>query len=555
MMRFDTLARLERHAKRLGEIASVLGKYGLADFFGGFHYAWLKERFTSSDGQHLAAFGTEAKVRMALTELGTTFIKLGQMLSTRADLVGPALAAELSELQANVPPDPLDTSRATIEEDLKQPLGALFASIDEKPVAAASIAQVYLARLHSGEDVVVKVIRAGVVGKVTTDLEIVQGLAELLEKHSPALRPYQPVAIVRQFRRTLTRELDFSYELRNLQEFAKHFSDDPTVHFPRVHERFCSRRVLTMERLEGIPGTDAAALKASGADLTEFARRGANMYLEMVFRDAFYHADPHPGNLMLLRDGVVGVLDCGMVGRIDDELREDVESLLFGIVERDAVQVTDVVLRLGAAPPDCPRDRLRAELDEFLDDYIAHSLHDINVGAALTSLIEIIRRYHIVLPPPLAMLLKTIIVLEGTSRLFSPKISIAELMRPYYPRILRRRLSPGRMLTKTKRFWRDWERLAGMMPRDLGELMARMRSGSFSIHLDHRHLDPVVNRLVLGVLTAALFLGSSELWSRQAPPLAYGVSVFGLLGYLLSVYLGWRLLRAIRRSGNISSKD
>ena len=555
MMRFDTLARLERHAKRLGEIASVLGKYGLADFFGGFRYSWLQDRFTSSDGQQLAGFSTEVKVRMALTELGTTFIKLGQMLSTRADLVGPALAAELSELQANVPPDPLDTSRATIEEDLKRPLGALFASMDEKPVAAASIAQVYLARLHSGEDVVVKVIRAGVVGKVTTDLEIVQGLSELLEKHSPALRPYQPVAIVRQFRRTLTRELDFSYELRNLQEFAKHFAGDPTVHFPRVHERFCSRRVLTMERLEGIPGTDAAALKASGADLTEFARRGANMYLEMVFRDAFYHADPHPGNLMLLRDGVVGVLDCGMVGRIDDELREDVESLLFGIVERDAVQVTDVVLRLGAAPPDCPRDRLRAELDEFLDDYIAHSLHDINVGAALTSLIEIIRRYHIVLPPPLAMLLKTIIVLEGTSRLFSPKISIAELMRPYYPRILRRRLSPGRMLTKTKRFWRDWERLAGMMPRDLGELMARMRSGSFSIHLDHRHLDPVVNRLVLGVLTAALFLGSSELWSRQAPPLAYGVSIFGLLGYMLSVYLGWRLLRAIRKSGNISSKD
>lgn len=555
MMRFDTLARLERHAKRLGEIASVLGKYGLADFFGGFRYSWLQDRFTSSDGQQLAGFSTEVKVRMALTELGTTFIKLGQMLSTRADLVGPALAAELSELQANVPPDPLDTSRATIEEDLKRPLGALFASMDEKPVAAASIAQVYLARLHSGEDVVVKVIRAGVVGKVTTDLEIVQGLSELLEKHSPALRPYQPVAIVRQFRRTLTRELDFSYELRNLQEFAKHFAGDPTVHFPRVHERFCSRRVLTMERLEGIPGTDAVALKASGADLTEFARRGANMYLEMVFRDAFYHADPHPGNLMLLRDGVVGVLDCGMVGRIDDELREDVESLLFGIVERDAVQVTDVVLRLGAAPPDCPRDRLRAELDEFLDDYIAHSLHDINVGAALTSLIEIIRRYHIVLPPPLAMLLKTIIVLEGTSRLFSPKISIAELMRPYYPRILRRRLSPGRLLTKTKRFWRDWERLAGMMPRDLGELMARMRSGSFSIHLDHRHLDPVVNRLVLGVLTAALFLGSSELWSRQAPPLAYGVSIFGLLGYMLSVYLGWRLLRAIRKSGNISSKD
>ncbi len=554
-MRLDTLSRLERHAKRLGEIATVLGKYGLADLFGGFNYSWLKDRLLASDGQRLSDFTTEAKVRMALTELGTTFIKLGQMLSTRADLVGPALATELSELQSNVPAEPVAGTRVIIEADFRAPISQLFASFDDKPLAAASIAQVYAAVLPTGERVVVKAIRDGIVQKVATDLEIVQGLAELLEKHSPTLRPYQPVAIVRQFRRTLTRELDFTYELRNLEEFTASFAADPTVHFPRVFRHLCSRRVITMERLEGIAGNDAEGLKNSGADLTDFAQRGANMYLEMLFRDAFYHADPHPGNLMLLPGGVVGVLDCGMVGRIDDELREDVEALLFGIVERDAAQVTDVVLRLGAAPPDCNRDLLRVELDDFLDDYIAHSLNDINVGAALTNLIEIIRRHHIVLPPPLALLLKTVIVLEGTSRLFSPRISIAELMRPHYPRILRRRLSPSRLFARTKRSYRDWDRLITMLPRDLGTLMSRIRGGGFSVHLDHRHLDPVVNRLVLGVLTAAIFLGSSELWSRQAPPLLWGVSVFGALGYLLSLYLGFRLLRAIRKSGDINSRD
>lgn len=554
-MKIDTLSRLERHAKRLGEIATVLGKYGLADLFGGFDYPWLSDRLLSSDGQKISDVSTEVKIRLALTELGTTFIKLGQMLSTRGDLVGPALATELSDLQCNVPPDPTKTARATVEEDLGKPIAELFAEFEEQPLASASIAQVFGARLHGGDSVVVKILRTGILEKVTTDLEIVQGLAELLEKHSPMLKPYQPVAIVRQFRRTLLREMDFTYERRNLEDFAENFAADDTVHIPRVYEDLCSRRVVTMERLSGIPGNDAKGLKDSGEDLNEFAQRGANMYLEMVFRDAFYHADPHPGNLMLMPGCVVGVVDCGMVGRIDEELREDVEALLFAIVEHDSSQVTEMVLRLGAVPPDCQRDRLRLDLDDFLSDYIGHSLREIDVGAALSNLIEIIRRHHITLPPPLALLLKTIIVLEGTSRLFSPEVSIAELMGRYYPSIMRRRLSPRRLLGKTRRAYRDWERLLGVMPRHLSDLLARMRDGTLTVHLDHRHLDPVINRLVLGVLTAAIFLGSSELWSRQAPPILFGVPVFGALGYLLSAFLGWRLLRAIRKSGNINSKD
>ncbi len=554
-MKLDPLQRLERHAKRIAEIAAVLGKYGLADLFGGFKYPWLKDRLVSSDGQKLADLTTEARVRLALTELGPAFIKLGQMLGTRADLVGPRLAGELSLLQWNVPPDPAGVSKAIVEADLGRPVGGLFAEFDEQPLAAASIAQVYGARLKTGERVVAKVIREGVIEKAGTDLEIVAGLAELLERHSPALRPYQPVAIVRQFRNTLMREMDFTFERRNLEAFAENFAGDATIHIPRVFPELCSRRVVTMERLEGIPGTDGEALKKSGEDLAEFARRGANMYLEMVFRDAFYHADPHPGNLILLPGNVVGVVDCGMVGRIDDELREDVEALLFAIVERDSSMVAEMVLRLGAVPPECARDRLRMDLDEFLADYIGRSLTDVDIGAALGSLIEIIRRHHIVLPPPLALLLKTLIVLEGTSRLFSPEVSIAELMQPYYSRIIRRRLSPKRLAGRARRMFRDWDRLIGMLPRDLADVLSRFRSGTLMVHLDHRHLDPVINRLVLGVLTAAIFLGSCELWSREAKPLLFGVSVFGALGYVLSVYLGWRLLRAIRKSGNIQSKD
>jgi ubiquinone biosynthesis protein len=555
-MKIDALARLERYAKRIAEIAAVLGKYGLADLFGGFQYAWLQDRLKSADGQSLTAGVTQAaRVRMALTELGTTFIKLGQMLSTRADLLGPDLTEELSQLQANVPPDPSAVARATIEAELGQPIEQLFASFEDTALAAASVAQVHAARLHTGHSVVVKVRRAGVAEQAATDVEILQALAELLEHHSPALRSYQPLAVVRQFRRSLLRELDLTYERQNQEEFARNFADDPTVCIPELFGELCSHQVVTMQRLDGIIGTDIEALHQSGVDLGEFAKRGANMYLEMVFRDGFYHADPHPGNLILLPGNIVGVIDCGMVGRIDEDLRDEVEALLLGIVENDSELVAEQVLRLGSVPPDCSRDKLRTDLQEFMADYTGHPLNDINVGAALSSLVEIIRSHHIVLPPTLAMLLKTLIVLEGTSRRFSPDVSLAELMQPYCTRLMLRRFSPGRIAKRARRSIRVWDRLLTALPRDITEMLARFRDGSFTVHIDHRHLDPIINRLVLGILTAAIFLGSSELWSRQAAPLFYDVSIFGALGYAVSLFFGWRLMRAIRKSGNIQSKD
>lgn len=555
-MKIEALARLERYAKRIAEIAAVLGKYGLADLFGGFKYSWLQDRLKSADGQSITTGVTQAaRVRMALTELGTTFIKLGQMLSTRADLLGPELTEELSQLQANVPPDPSAVARATIEAELGQPIEQLFASFEDTPLAAASVAQVHAARLHTGHSVVVKVRRSGVAEQAATDVEIVQALAELLEQHSPALRSYQPLAVVRQFRRTLLRELDLTYERQNQEEFARNFADDPTVCIPELFNELCSHQVVTMQRLDGIIGSDIEALQQSGVDLGEFAKRGANMYLEMVFRDGFYHADPHPGNLILLPGNIVGVIDCGMVGRIDEDLRDEVEALLLGIVENDSELVAEQVLRLGAVPADCSREKLRADLQDFMADYTGHPLNDIHVGAALSRLVEIIRSHHIVLPPSLAMLLKTLIVLEGTSRRFSPDVSLAELMQPYCTRLMLRRFSPGRIAKRARRSFRVWNRLLTALPRDITDMLARFREGSFTVHIDHRHLDPIVNRLVLGILTAAIFLGSSELWSRQAAPLLYGVSIFGALGYAVSLFFGWRLMRAIKKSGNIQSKD
>ena len=553
-MKFAALTRLERNAHRVGEIITVLAKYGLADWFKGWHYSWIQDRIRTLDGQHIPDLKLEERVRLAFTELGTTFIKLGQVLSTRPDLVGPELARELAHLQAAAPADPPETVRATMEAEFGKPPQALFAEFDDVPLASASIAQAHRARLHTGEEVVVKVQHAGIADKILPDLDILAGLAELLEKHAPQVRIYQPSAVVRQFRRTLLRELDFTFERRNLEEFAAHFADDDTVHFPRAYPEFSTRRVLTMEWLDGILGTDSAALAASGADLNEFARRGATMYLQMIFRDSFYHADPHPGNLMLLPGCVVGVMDCGMIGRLDEELAEAIEDMLMAVVSPTSTDLAEIILRLGSAPPGTPRDQLRADVTDFVADYTGQSIQDMDLSSALNSLLEIIRRYNITLPPPLSLLLRTLVELEGTAQQLSPAFSLAEVIRPFYTTMIRHRLSPRRILGRLQHAYRDWERLVETLPRDFSDVLKRIRDGTFSVHLDHRHLDPVINRLVLGVMTSALIVSSSLLWSMKAPPVLAGVSVFGGAGYVVAVYLGWRLLRAIKKSGDINSK-
>lgn len=555
MLHLGAIERLERDTRRVAEIAGVLAKYGLASWLKAIPLHAIRERLKSDEGQPINELSTPVRIRLALTDLGTTFIKLGQMLSTRPDVIGVELADELSQLQTDTPADDGTAIRKLLEEELGRPPKEIFAIFEEEAFASASIAQVHRARLPTGELVAVKVQKAGIQRRVESDLSILSGLAELAEKHVDQLRPYEPVALVRQFRRTIMRELDFNVERRNLDEFGRNFADDPGVRFPKPWPEYSSRRALTMEYFDGVLGSDPDRLKATGVDLGEFAQRGADMYLEMIFRDSFYHADPHPGNLMLLPGGVIGVLDCGMAGRLDDVLRDEIEAILLAVAQRDTEALTDAVFSIGAVPVDVSRDQLRADLADFVAEYTGHSINELDLAGALRSLADIIRRHHISLPPGVSLLLRTLIVLEGTSQLLNPDFSLAAVIQPYYLKTIGRRLSPQRMWLRIQRSYRDWDRLFKALPRDLTETLQRLRSGRLTVHLDHRHLDPVVNRLVLGILSASLFLGSSLLWSMKAPPILAGVSVFGAAGYIVSVYLGWKLLRAVRRTGSVESEE
>jgi ubiquinone biosynthesis protein len=554
-MKLTSLPQYTRNAKRFTEIVSILVKYGFANFIRKNDPEFIKGLFKSAEGVTLSDLSAEARIRMALTELGTTFIKLGQILSTRPDLVGPSLSKELSELQAEVPADPPEVVQHILESELGASPQDLFKSFAYEPLASASIGQVHGATLKNGEAVVVKVQHPGIEKNVTTDLEILMTLADIAENHDRDMRLYRPRAMVQEIRKRLLRELDFRREGRNLEEFARNFEGDSAVHIPRFHPELTTYRVLTMERLEGFSIADMARVEEENLDTKILAEKIARVFLDMIFRDSFYHADPHPGNIWVLSNGVIGLLDCGMVGRLDMEAQEDIEGMVWAGIGKDVTRLSEYVIRIGSIPQGFDRDALRADLGDFVAEYVGQSLKDFNLSSAMNSLVEIIRRHRIVLPAGISSLIKVLVMLEGTTRSLNRDFSLAELLQPYYEKTMHRRFSPDRLFRRLQRSYRDWDRFIDMLPRELADILQRVRDGKFDVHLEHRRLEATANRLVYGLLTAAFFVGSCQLLSLQVPPTIGGVSLLGSIGLLFTCMFGLRLVRAVKKSGGLSNKE
>jgi ubiquinone biosynthesis protein len=555
MMKLSAIPQVYRHLARWREILAVLSKYGLADWIYRWDLEFAKEFLRDRSGDALARHSTEMRIRLALNELGPTFIKLGQVLSTRPDLVGIQLAEELQHLQDATAADSWETVQRTVTAELGVPIEQCFARFDQAPLASASIGQVHRARLIDGDEVVVKVRHADIEEKVRVDLEILSGLASWAET-IPEFELYRPRATVAEFQRSLKRELDLGRETQSMLQFADALADVEYVCIPRVYPHLCSAQILTMQFVDGVRLNETERLRASHANLTELARRGADLYMRMIFMLGFYHADPHPGNILVLPDDRIGLLDYGMVGHIDEQLREDLEDMLLALGQEDAERLTGIIVRVGKTPATLDEAALAIDVAEFVQHYANIPFDRLDLGAALSELIEMIRRYRIVMPARIAMLLKVFIMLEGTSHLLDPQFRLIDVVQPYQRKLLWRRMSPTRRLRKVRRFASDMERLIGMLPRGIADLFDQLKTGKFEVHLEHRSLEPSVNRLVYGMLTSALFLGSSLLLSRQFPPVIplpwFGdLSLFGAAGSTLSVVLGLRLMRAIHKAGKL----
>lgn len=563
-MRISSIPQIYRNLRRWQEIILILRRYGLADWLSQLKVDFIRDWIKDDQGVPLASYSRETRIRMAMADLGPTFIKLGQVLSLRQDLIGPSLANELAQLQSQVPADNFDTVKGIVEQELGKPLSEVFKSFSEKAIASASIGQVHLAELLDGSQVVVKVQHANIQATVREDLEVMAGLATLAER-LPELAAWKPRSLVEQLSKSLRRELNFTRELQNLQLFASELKGFSSVGIPRPFPKYSTQRVLTMELLKGRDVSEFAKEGCISEEMRQgLARLAAELYVEMIFVMGVYHADPHPGNILVLHDNRLGLLDFGMCGRIDDRLRETIEEMLLAVISRDASLLTSLIKRVGRMPPRLDESSLSIDVADLIATYGAQPLSSFDLGGALTDVTDILHRHQITLPPQTSLLIKMLITLEGTLHQLAPNFSLIEVMQPFFRRMWVRRMSPTRIAKRMQRIYFELESLLETLPGQVSNVMQLVQEGKLDVHLSHRGLSPSVNRLVLGMLVSSLFLGSSVLLASQVPPLLFlekgwmgieKLSLFGLFGYAASTLIGLRLMRAINRSGHLDHVD
>ena len=561
MLNLLQLNRNIRSIRRYRQIGAVLFKYGfdqVVEYLNLSHFVTRGKRILRRNESRIAQLSPAERMRLALEELGPTFVKLDQILSTRPDVIPKIYIEEFAKLQDKVPSFPFEQVRIQIRAELGENAEELFSWIDPEPAAAASIAQVHRARLHSGEEVVIKVRRPEVVDLVETDIDVLMGLALLAEKHLTGSEVYDPVGLVREFARTIRREMDFSREGRTIEKMTANFAGGKYLHFPKVFWQTSAKGILTLEYIDGIKVSDLAALDEAGLDRILIARRGADAFLEMILVHGFFHADPHPGNVLILPENVICLLDFGMVGRLDTRLKNYLMDLLLSIIRRD---VDGVIELLNFSGEGCDPDKagaLRRDISEFIESYYELPLQEIEVGNMLLEFIEVITTYHIKLQTDLMLLTKALINIEGMGRKLDPHFDMIEHIKPFLEKSLQEKASPVHLAKEMGEHLFSVVHLLKNLPKDLRELLTRINRNKFKIDLEHRgldrfiqELDKSINRLSSSLIIAALIVGSSIIMQTDKGPLFLGFPVFAFLGYTVAGLIGLWWVVAILRSGRL----
>jgi ubiquinone biosynthesis protein len=497
------------------------------------------------------------QLRMALEELGPTFMKLGQMLAIHADLLPPEYQHEFAKLQDAAPTIPIESVREMITAELTQPLEHSFATFDATPLAAASIGQAHLATLQDGTEVVVKVRRPGAAEQIDEDLKLLHSLASTASHRWEIAKQYDVVGIVQEFDQSLRAELDYLHEGHNAERFARNFVGESTVQIPRVFWETTTSRVLTQERIHGIKVTDIAALDAAGIDRTALSKRGAEIFLKMVFVDGFFHADLHPGNLFIEEGGHIGLIDFGMAGSVDEHTRGDFGLLLSGLVSQNGDRLVDALLELGKSQQPVDRTALRRDLEPLISQFADQPLSAISLGPLLTDVFSIVRRYYLVLPSNLVLVLKTTVMTEGMVVQLDPSFNFVEALTPFVERLMLQQNSPTAWVRRLGKTIPDLAWFATEFPQHLRRLLGELERGSLKIGIQPTGLDPlfkraerIANRIVLGVIFAAFIVGLAMLTSAYRPGvpgvwevvLAVGFTLAGVL----ALYLVWSIFRSSR---------
>lgn len=542
----ETVGHL-RDLPRYRQILTTLVRYGYHDVVSALHLEGIVRPIERAALGDAPGLDRPRRLRLVCEDLGPTFVKLGQLLSTRPDLLPESYINELSQLRDDVRPFPFEQAKAILEEEYGRPLEECFASIDPTPTASASISQVHRAVLFDGRTIALKIRRPEIQKTVSADLEILKNLAQLAERHLPALAVYRPLPLAREFERSLKRELDFTVELRTIHRCQAQFEGDPTARIPFTVEEFSTSRVIAMEFIGGVAVNDIEGIRRLGLDPPQVAITGARVLLKQIFQYGFFHADPHPGNLRVLPGGVIAPLDYGMFGQLDAKTRERISDLLVGLMAQDVDRVLKSLDALDIRGDQADPTSLRRDVADLVHAYGELTLDTINLSVLLRDLVGMIRGHRLHIPPDLVLLIRSLVLIEGTGRRLDPHFDIARVLEPFLRRLALRRYHPIRLLRQAARAGEDLQRIATLLPDLLSQSLESIQRGELNVKFDLQGFERLVrqltrasNTLAMGIVISGLLVSSSLILRAGSSSLAY--TGFAL-GMALSVWLVWNMTR------------
>ena len=559
--RYSRVTRIA-HARRYAEIVTILVKYGFDDAVRTLPLgASIRagRRLLAAAGRRVKPEASRARrIRLSLEELGPTFIKFGQAVSTRADLVPADVLAELEQLQDAVAPLDAVVAQRALEEALQQPVLEAFAEFETEPLAAASIAQVHLARLHSGERVAVKIRRPAIDRGIEADLAVLADLARLAERHLPDAALYNPSALVDEFRQTIRRELDLAREGHIIERVTAQFAGDSTVRFPTVHWPLTRERVLTLEYLDGVKVSAVGTAAAPDLDPLVVAARGADFVFRQILAHGLFHADPHPGNILVLPGNVVAFIDFGIVGRINRQLRHRLARIILAVAARDAERLSALVLEVTAPLRPVDINALTSDLAEMLDLYADVPIGELSLRDVLGSVTAAMARHRLQLAADVVLLIKAISTIESVGRNLDPAFKIVERATPHVERLIAAKRRPRAVARRAADKSVEIVNALSGLPASIAAITNRIRHEGVQVQFVHRNLDHFIremdrssNRLSFAIVIAAIVIGSSIMVHAGLGPAAFGYPVLGLAGFIVAAFLGMGLALGILRSGRL----
>ena len=560
--KIGVFGRTYRHLNRYRQILAILFKHGFGDLVERLkidQYIEVGLQLISKKRREpLEKLSRAERVRMAFEELGPTYIKLGQALSTRPDLIPVDFIRELSKLQDDVPAFPFPQAVEIMEKELGAAPKDLFESIEAHPIASGSIGQVYKAWLNEDEAVAVKVQRPGIRKIIEVDLEIMLHLATLIERHIEELSLHRPIKIVEEFADSLEKEIDYTIEAANMERFARQFLDTPTIYIPKVYREMSTSHILTAEFIDGIKVSHIEKLKEAGLDPKKLTENGADLLFKQIFDYGFFHADPHPGNIFALPNNVICLLDFGNAGMVDRTTREEFVDLIDSVVHRNEKETMQVLLKLTSHDEEPDLRLFERDVSDFMGRHVFRPLKEIELGKLLQNLMELASRHRLRIRPDIFLMLKALATVEGVAMMLDPEFDMISRAAPFIERVKLARYYPDRILNDIFSLTSELMRFLEQFPKDLLEISRLVRQKKFLINVEHQGLDTlratydqISNRIAFSIIIAALIIGSALIVISETPPIIFGISLIGMIGFVAAALMGIWLLVAILKKGKL----